>query len=242
MPLPGHSSCHPRRGRWVISNAMVACLFCTLAAASGRSPRRGREQRLPRQLDTGQARKEAPHRHPVAAQGIGYVHRGIEAMVEKVEYQDFGTVAERICGLCSITARGRTVDSEVGPGPSLRPMSSISKPSLLVTLVVVFLGGGGAPCAARQLNRLRKTWPRYSMRVAGPAPRPKELDWSRLQSSALRPGGRSIGEAFPETGGTNGNRCPGTDGPAQGKICAGTTAACEPRALSCRCATATVSG
>jgi ech hydrogenase subunit E len=32
---------------------------------------------------------------------IGYVHRGLEALVEKVEFQDFGNVAERICGICS---------------------------------------------------------------------------------------------------------------------------------------------
>ena len=32
---------------------------------------------------------------------IGYIHRGLEAMVEKVEFTDFGTVAERICGICS---------------------------------------------------------------------------------------------------------------------------------------------
>lgn len=32
---------------------------------------------------------------------IGYVHRGLEALVEEVEYADFATVAERICGICS---------------------------------------------------------------------------------------------------------------------------------------------
>jgi len=32
---------------------------------------------------------------------IGYVHRGLEAMVEKVEFTEFGMVAERICGICS---------------------------------------------------------------------------------------------------------------------------------------------
>jgi len=32
---------------------------------------------------------------------IGYIHRGLEAMVERVEFTDFGTVAERICGICS---------------------------------------------------------------------------------------------------------------------------------------------
>ena len=32
---------------------------------------------------------------------IGYVHRGLEAMVERVEFTEFGTVAERICGICS---------------------------------------------------------------------------------------------------------------------------------------------
>ena len=36
-----------------------------------------------------------------AIPAIGYVHRGLEAMVEKVEFQDFGNVAERICGICS---------------------------------------------------------------------------------------------------------------------------------------------
>jgi ech hydrogenase subunit E len=32
---------------------------------------------------------------------IGYVHRGLEAMVERVEFTEFGYVAERICGICS---------------------------------------------------------------------------------------------------------------------------------------------
>jgi len=32
---------------------------------------------------------------------IGFVHRGLEAMVEKVEYLDFPSVAERVCGICS---------------------------------------------------------------------------------------------------------------------------------------------
>jgi ech hydrogenase subunit E len=32
---------------------------------------------------------------------IGYIHRGLEAMVERVEFADFGAVAERICGICS---------------------------------------------------------------------------------------------------------------------------------------------
>lgn len=32
---------------------------------------------------------------------IGYVHRGLEALVEKVEFTEFGNVAERICGICS---------------------------------------------------------------------------------------------------------------------------------------------
>ncbi len=32
---------------------------------------------------------------------IGYVHRGLEALVERIEYTEFGYVAERICGICS---------------------------------------------------------------------------------------------------------------------------------------------
>lgn len=32
---------------------------------------------------------------------IGYIHRGLELLVEKREYQDFVFVAERICGICS---------------------------------------------------------------------------------------------------------------------------------------------
>lgn len=32
---------------------------------------------------------------------IGYVHRGLEAMVERVEYTEMGFVVERICGICS---------------------------------------------------------------------------------------------------------------------------------------------
>ncbi len=32
---------------------------------------------------------------------IGYIHRGLELLVEKREYQDYVFVAERICGICS---------------------------------------------------------------------------------------------------------------------------------------------
>ena len=32
---------------------------------------------------------------------IGYIHRGLEALVERVEYTEFGYVVERICGICS---------------------------------------------------------------------------------------------------------------------------------------------
>jgi ech hydrogenase subunit E len=32
---------------------------------------------------------------------IGYIHRGLEAMVDRVEYTEMGFVAERICGICS---------------------------------------------------------------------------------------------------------------------------------------------
>jgi ech hydrogenase subunit E len=36
-----------------------------------------------------------------AIPGIGYVHRGLESLVEHVEFLEYGTVAERICGICS---------------------------------------------------------------------------------------------------------------------------------------------
>ncbi len=32
---------------------------------------------------------------------IGYIHRGLEAMVDRVEYTEMGFVVERICGICS---------------------------------------------------------------------------------------------------------------------------------------------
>jgi ech hydrogenase subunit E len=32
---------------------------------------------------------------------IGYIHRGLELLVEKREYQDYVYVAERVCGICS---------------------------------------------------------------------------------------------------------------------------------------------
>ena len=32
---------------------------------------------------------------------IGYVHRGLEKLVEKKDYQQYVFVAERICGICS---------------------------------------------------------------------------------------------------------------------------------------------
>lgn len=36
-----------------------------------------------------------------AIPSIGYVHRGLEKLVEKREYKDFVFIAERICGICS---------------------------------------------------------------------------------------------------------------------------------------------
>ena len=36
-----------------------------------------------------------------AVPSIGYVHRGLERLVEKKDYQEFVYVAERICGICS---------------------------------------------------------------------------------------------------------------------------------------------
>jgi ech hydrogenase subunit E len=32
---------------------------------------------------------------------IGYIHRGLESLVERVEYAEMGYVVERICGICS---------------------------------------------------------------------------------------------------------------------------------------------
>ncbi|MDA8426708.1 MAG: nickel-dependent hydrogenase large subunit, partial [Treponema sp.] len=32
---------------------------------------------------------------------IGYIHRGLEMLVEKRDYLDYVHVAERICGICS---------------------------------------------------------------------------------------------------------------------------------------------
>lgn len=34
---------------------------------------------------------------------IGYVHRGLEKLVEKRDFQDYVFIAERICGICSFT-------------------------------------------------------------------------------------------------------------------------------------------
>ena len=36
-----------------------------------------------------------------AIPSIGYVHRGLEKLVEKRDYKDFVFIAERICGICS---------------------------------------------------------------------------------------------------------------------------------------------
>lgn len=36
-----------------------------------------------------------------AIPSIGYIHRGLEKLVEKKDYQQFVYVAERICGICS---------------------------------------------------------------------------------------------------------------------------------------------
>ncbi len=42
--------------------------------------------------------------HVVSAiPSIGYVHRGLESLVDRREYQDFVFLAERICGICSFT-------------------------------------------------------------------------------------------------------------------------------------------
>ena len=36
-----------------------------------------------------------------AIPSIGFVHRGLEKLVEKKDFQDYVYVAERICGICS---------------------------------------------------------------------------------------------------------------------------------------------
>ncbi len=36
-----------------------------------------------------------------AIPSIGYIHRGLELLAEKIEYTEFVSVAERICGICS---------------------------------------------------------------------------------------------------------------------------------------------
>lgn len=36
-----------------------------------------------------------------AVPAIGYVHRGLESLVEQLEFTEFGYAAERICGICS---------------------------------------------------------------------------------------------------------------------------------------------
>ena len=36
-----------------------------------------------------------------AIPSIGYIHRGLEALVEKRDYRDYVFIAERICGICS---------------------------------------------------------------------------------------------------------------------------------------------
>jgi Ni,Fe-hydrogenase III large subunit len=38
-----------------------------------------------------------------AIPSIGYVHRGLESLVDRREYSDFVYLAERICGICSFT-------------------------------------------------------------------------------------------------------------------------------------------
>ena len=38
-----------------------------------------------------------------AIPSIGYVHRGLEKLVEKRDFKDFVYIAERICGICSFT-------------------------------------------------------------------------------------------------------------------------------------------
>src|SRR5208283_3396788 len=36
-----------------------------------------------------------------ARPSIGFIHRGLEKLIEKKDYVKFGYVAERICGICS---------------------------------------------------------------------------------------------------------------------------------------------
>ena len=43
-----------------------------------------------------------------AIPSIGYVHRGLEKLVEKREFPEYVYVAERICGICSFI-HGSTV-------------------------------------------------------------------------------------------------------------------------------------
>ena len=44
-----------------------------------------------------------------AIPSIGYIHRGLERLVQKREYTEYVYVAERICGICSFITRSVTV-------------------------------------------------------------------------------------------------------------------------------------
>ena len=61
---------------------------------------------------------------------IGYVHRGLEKLVEKREYTEYVFIAERICGICSFIHSQTYVQGiEQIMGLEIPERASISGPS-----------------------------------------------------------------------------------------------------------------
>ncbi len=62
---------------------------------------------------------------------IGYVHRGLEKLVEKREFTEYTFIAERICGICSFihslayVQGSRTDYGNRGSGPGTIPADNL---------------------------------------------------------------------------------------------------------------------
>jgi ech hydrogenase subunit E len=62
---------------------------------------------------------------------IGYIHRGLENLVERIEYTEFGFAAERICGICSFM-------HGMGYAASIEDIMSIEVPERAAWLRVIW--------------------------------------------------------------------------------------------------------
>ena len=63
---------------------------------------------------------------------IGYIHRGLEMLVERVEFTEFGYVVERICGICSFSTIAASSESEMSRRtPPIRLTEKMIRPPVV---------------------------------------------------------------------------------------------------------------